>query len=141
MRAELKISKKLLFHLNLYGHSETNPKLMRILLTSLYTKVDFGYTTNGNYINGGWTKISKDTFIEVKKSNKRYKMINTFGIPISPKKHKFKSTKDWQYYSLYFEPIPHNDCVLNIIETENGTPNDFNYYNIELKMADAIEVV
>ena len=33
-----------------------------------------------------------------------------------------------------------NDCVLNIIEVENGTPNDFNYYNIELKMDNGIEL-
>jgi len=41
---------------------------------------------------------------------------------------------------LIFPPIPQNDSVLNIIEVENGTPNDFNYYNIELKMADGIEL-
>jgi hypothetical protein len=30
--------------------------------------------------------------------------------------------------------------LINIIEELNGNKNDFNYYNIELKMADAIEI-
>jgi hypothetical protein len=31
--------------------------------------------------------------------------------------------------------------VLNIVEEEKGTPNDFNYYNIDLKMVDGIEIL
>ncbi len=30
--------------------------------------------------------------------------------------------------------IPQKDCTVNIVEIENGTANDFNYYGIELKM-------
>ena len=33
------------------------------------------------------------------------------------------------------------DAVINLIEIENGTPNDFNYYNIEINLSDAIEMV
>ena len=68
-------------------------------------------------------------------------MINADGITISPKKHNFKSNKDWQYYSLFFEPMEQKDCVINLIEKEKGTPNDFNYYNITLKIDEAIEVL
>jgi hypothetical protein len=37
-------------------------------------------------------------------------------------------------------PILQKDCTINIVEIENGTPNDFNYYGIAIKMADEIEI-
>jgi hypothetical protein len=67
-------------------------------------------------------------------------MTNTVGIAIATALRNFDSKKDWQYFSLFFPPIPQNDSLLNIIEVENGTPNDFNYYNIELKMCDGMEL-
>ena len=85
--------------------------------------------------------MAKDTFIENVETKKRYKMIKASGITIAPQKLNFQSNKDWQYYSLYFEPMEQNDAVINLIEIENGTPNDFNYYNIEINFSDAIEMV
>lgn len=141
MITKQKNTKKILFQLNRMGHSETNPVLLRILLTAEYTKVDFGYTTTNKYIKGGWIKMSKDTFIENVEIKKRYKMIKASGITIAPQKHNFQSNKDWQYYSLFFEPMEQKDAVINLIEKERGTPNDFNYYDIEIKLSDAIEMV
>lgn len=85
--------------------------------------------------------MAKDTFIENVETKKRYKMIKAEGITIAPQKHNFQSNKDWQYYSLFFEPMEQKDAVINLIEIENGTPNDFNYYNIEINLSDAIEMV
>ena len=141
MITKQKNTKKILFQLNRMGHSETNPILLRMLLTPEYTKVDFGYTTTNKYIRGGWIKMAKDTFIENVEIKKRYKMIKASGITIAPQKLNFQSNKDWQYYSLYFEPMEQKDAVINLIEIENGTPNDFNYYNIEINLSDAIEMV
>ena len=45
-----------------------------------------------------------------------------------------------QYFSLFFPPIKQKDTLINIIEVLNGNKNDFNYYNVELKMADGIEI-
>ena len=141
MITKQKNTKKILFQLNRMGHSETNPILLRMLLTPEYTKVDFGYTTTNKYIKGGWIKMAKDTFIENVETKKRYKMIKASGITIAPQKLNFQSNKDWQYYSLFFEPMEQKDAVVNLIEIENGTPNDFNYYNIEINLSDAIEMV
>ena len=141
MITKQKNTKKILFQLNRMGHSETNPILLRMLLTPECTKVDFGYTTTNKYIKGGWIKMAKDTFIENVETKKRYKMIKASGITIAPQKHNFQSNKDWQYYSLFFEPMEQKDAVVNLIEIENGTPNDFNYYNIEINLSDAIEMV
>jgi hypothetical protein len=141
MKTQSHKNKNIAFHLEAEGHAKTNPILLRISITSEYTKVDFGYTTSDIYIRGGWIKISPNTFIENASNKKRYKMIDASGITIAPKKHNFKSNKDWQYYSLYFEPMEQKDCILNIIEKENGTLNDFNYYNIEIKMSEGLEIM
>ena len=123
------------------GDGESNPLLLRISLFPELTKIDFGYITTEKYDNGGWIKISPNTFIENSESKKRYAMTNAIGITIAPELRNFESKKDWQYFSLYFPPIPQKDCMLNIVEVENGTPNDFNYHNIVLKMADGIEII
>jgi hypothetical protein len=34
-----------------------------------------------------------------------------------------------------------HDCSINIIEVENGTPNDFNYYGIKLRMEEGMEIL
>lgn len=140
MITNLKKIKKMLFQLNRMGHSETNPILLRMLLTPEYTKVDFGYTTTNKYIRGGWIKMAKETFIENVATKKRYKMLKATGITIAPEKHNFQSNKDWQYYSLFFEPMEQIDCTINLIEIEKGTKNDFNYYDIKLKLDDSLEI-
>lgn len=136
-----KNTKKILFQLNVLGHSETNPILLRMLVTPEFTKVDFGYTTTNKYIRGGWIKMAKETFIENVATKKRYKMIKASGITIAPQKHNFQSNKDWQYYSLFFEPMKQKDAVINLIEKEKGTENDFNYYDVTLKISEAMEVI
>jgi hypothetical protein len=134
-------NKSLVFHYNSIGHGRTTPKLLRILLTPEFTKIDFGYITNSIYINGGWIKMAPTTFIENTISKERYILTKAEGIPIAPIKHNFQSQKDWRYFSLYFPPIPQENCTINIIEKINGTPNDFNYYDVELKITDGIEIV
>ena len=137
----LQNNKKLVFHLNMLGHGESNPILLRINLFPEITKVDFGYITTEKYNNGGWIKISPDTFIENAETKERYTMTNAIGITIAPAKRNFESNKDWQYFSLYFPPMKQKDTTINIIEKIRGNKNDFNYYNIPLKMQDGIEVL
>ena len=137
----IKNNKKLVFHLNMLGHGESNPILLRINLFPELTKIDFGYITTDKYYNGGWIKISPDTFIEDTVTKERYTLTNATGITIAPAKRNFESKKDWQYFSLFFPPIKQKDTLINIIEKVKGSKNDFNYYNIELKMADAIEIL
>jgi hypothetical protein len=137
----IKNNKKLVFNLNMLGHGASNPVLLRINLFPEFTKVDFGYITTDKYDYGGWIKISPDTFIENVVTKERYVLTNATGITIAPAKRNFESKKDWQYYSLFFPPIKQNDTVINIIEKVKGNKNEFNYYNIELKMSEAIEII
>ena len=136
----MKNSKKLVFNLNVLGHGESNPVLLRINLFPEVTKIDFGYITTDKYINGGWIKISPDTYIENVVTKERYVMTKAIGITVAPALRNFESKKDWQYFSLFFPPIKQKDTLINIIEVLNGNKNDFNYYNIDLKMEDGIEI-
>lgn len=136
----IKKNKKLVFNLNVIGHGESNPILLRISLYPEITKIDFGYVTTDKYNYGGWIKIAPETFIENTVTKERFVLTNAVGITLAPAKRNFESNKDWQYFSLYFPAIPQKDCTLNIIEKIKGNKNDFNYYNVALKMENAIEM-
>ena len=136
----IKKNKKLVFNLNIIGHGESNPILLRISLYPEITKIDFGYVTTDKYNYGGWIKIAPETFIENTVTKERFVLTNAVGITLAPAKRNFESNKDWQYFSLYFPALPQKDCTLNIIEKIKGNKNDFNYYNVPLKMENAIEI-
>jgi hypothetical protein len=76
-------------------------------------------------------RIHPDTFFKDKKSGRQFKMIKAEGIPITPEKFHFTTKTDWQYFSLFFEPLPLKDCIIDIIEpdqtvvVENGNNFDF----------------
>jgi hypothetical protein len=136
-----KNDKKLVFHIEKFGHGESNPILLRINLFPEFTKVDFGYTTTDTYNYGGWIKISSKTYIEIVETKERFVLTHAVGITIAPAKRNFESNRDWQYFSLYFPPIKQTNSTINIVEKINGNKNEFNYYDIELKMEDGLEVL
>jgi hypothetical protein len=131
----------LLFEIPELDTQKKNPKVLRILISKDFTRIDFGYTTPWYYDKGGWIKISSKTYLQIEGSNEKYELKNAAGIAVAPKRINFESTEDWQFFTLYFEPIPQKDCTLNMIEAEKPTPNDFNYYGIVLKMKEGVEVL
>ena len=137
----IKKDKNLVFHFNMLGDGETNPILLRISLFTELTKIDFGYITTDKYNNGGWIKIAPETYIENVETKERFTMTKAVGITIAPAKRNFESKKDWQYFSLFFPPMKQKDTFINIIEKIKGNKNDFNYYNIELKIKDGVDVL
>jgi hypothetical protein len=134
-------NESLLFEIPMLDTPKQNPTVLRVLLTKEFTRIDFGYTTPWYYDKGGWIKIAPKTYLENKETKEQYKLKEASGISIAPKRINFESTEDWQFFSLYFEPIPMKDCVLNMIEAEKPTPNDFNYYGIELKLNEGIGIL
>jgi hypothetical protein len=130
-----------------------NPTLLRITITPSFTKVDFGYSTfNSIYNNGGWIQISPETYMRERNGKKVYKLLNTNGISFSPNKHYFESQRDWQFYSLYFEAIPQEDGVYEIIEPEfmedkeeisaahHVSGENFDFFNIQIDMVKAVQI-
>lgn len=129
----------LLFELNVPLNINENPLLLRIIVSQDATRIDFGYSATSRYIKGGWIRMSPEAYIQLDGSAKKYSLKEAEGITLAPDRINFKSTKDWQFFTLYFEPIPMKDAILNIIEEENPSPNDFNYYGIKLCMAEGVE--
>jgi len=120
---------------------KSNPTLLRILLSEQFTQIDFGYAAPWMYIKGGWIDIAPKTYIKIVDSKEKFKLINALNIPISPERHDFETKSDWKVFSLFFEPIPIKDCVIEIIEKENPNKNNFNYYKISLENVKQIEMV
>lgn len=122
------------------NQAKSNPEILRVILSDQYTRIDFGYVAPWIYVRGGWITIAPHTFIKVNGSSKYYKLIEAKNIPLAPEQFEFESTEDWRVFSLYFEPIPIKDCQFDIIEEENPTQNDFNFYNIMITINNKSEV-
>jgi hypothetical protein len=121
--------------------AKTNPQLLRVLLHPACTQLDFGYAAPKLYDRGGWIRIAPHTYLRVQGSPLKYKMLEAINIRVAPDLVEFESQQDWQVFSLLFEPIPLRDCSIDMIEEENPTPNDFNFYNIRLTNLKTVTVL
>jgi hypothetical protein len=130
-----------------FRNANNNLQLLRITITKNETKVDFGYQATSYYTNGGWIKISPKTFIRPKGSSQKLVLTNATNIPYGPEKLHFNSSIEWRYFSLHFpslldlkdskksmmfESTSLAVDAIDLIEAENGTENDFNFYDIQL---------
>lgn len=131
-----------------HSHVNDNLQLLRITVTNLETKVDFGYQATSYYTNGGWIKISPKTFIRPKGTNKKLILTNATNIPYGPEKLHFNSSIEWRFFSLHFPSIledvdnkksftfervsPRTIDSIDLIENEKGDDTDFNFYGIRL---------
>lgn len=120
---------------------KNNPKVLRVILSAKFTRIDFGYVAPWIYDKGGWIKIAPYTFVQVQGSSKRYGLLEAENIPVSPARLDFASTEDWQVFTLYFEAIPVHDCVMDIIEEESPSTRDFNFYGITLSNVLSCEII
>lgn len=132
---KVKKQQSLIFHASNQKGENNNATILRITINREHTKIDFGYQATSYYTKGGWIKMNPNSFVEVKETKKRYQLTKTDNIPIAPARLDFETTRDWRYFSLYFEPIPLVKCIIDVIEEEDGTPNDFNYYQIKIDPA------
>ena len=137
----IKRNKTLLLELNEIRKPNTNLVLLRSILDNEYTRIDFGYIATPYFIKGGWIRISADTYVSIQGEDKKYRLTHADNIPIAPDHFHFKSNKDWQYFSLYFEPLPIENMMIDIIEAENPDENDFNYYGIDFNVDTAAEIL
>jgi hypothetical protein len=118
-----------------------NVQLLRIILDPEQTRVDLGYQATSHYTRGGWVRMSDATFIRVHPDGQKLKITGSENIPIGKPKHEFTTTKDWLYFSLYFPPIPFKTCLIDLIEKDNSDGTDFNFYDIQLNISEAIKLL
>lgn len=95
------------------------------------TVVNFTYTSNDNYVNGGWVMINPNIIIKETSGERKYKLIKSEGMPLSPNKHTFSFNGEKLRFKLYFPKIDNKIKSIDIIESENNEVF-FNFYGISL---------
>ena len=132
---------KYLFSAPLHKTTCTYVQLLRIILDKEHTRIDLGYQATDYYDKGGWVRMSEKTYIRVFPDGDKLTITGTENIPKGTTKHEFKTTKDWLYFSLYFPPIPFKSCNIELIEKEKSDGTDFNFYDIQLRISEAIKLL
>ena len=118
-----------LFNPSVYDRN-TSAKIQTIDLNEEYTRIEFKYTSSQEYINGGWIKMERNSFIRDTLSKRTYPLLFALNIPIAPEKFHFRRKGQVHYYTLVFPALPKSTKAIDIIEKE-APGNYFNYYNIE----------
>jgi len=118
-----------LFNPTVYDRN-TSAKIQTIDLNEEYTRIEFKYTSSQEYINGGWIKMERNSFIRDTLSKRTYPLLFALNIPIAPEKFHFRRKGQVHYYTLVFPALPKSTKTIDIIEKE-APGNYFNYYNIE----------
>ena len=126
-----------LFNPSVYDRN-TSAKIQTIDLNEEYTRIDFKYTSSQEYINGGWIKMERNSFIRDTLSKRTYPLLFALNIPIAPEKFHFRRKGQVHYYTLVFPALPKSTKAIDIIEKE-APGNYFNYYNIEYQRWITIE--
>ena len=129
---EKKLS-ELIFNPMIRKRTLKNIQVLRLELDEKFTRIDFAYLSGTKYINGGWFQIHATCFIKPVNSDLKLSLIKAVNIPLAPKKHFFKTTKDCLYYTLYFPPLPNNTKAIDIIEMETNDSNYFNFYGVSVE--------
>lgn len=105
---------------------DTQVRIFGIEANERFTAVYMSWT-NTQY-HGGWYHINKDSYISDPKTGEKYALKTTENCAITPEKTMidYGQTKE---FTLYFEPIPADVTLIDIIE-----PGDSNwkFYGIEL---------
>ena len=118
-----------LFNPSVYDRN-TSARIQSIDLNEEYTRIEFKYTSSQEYINGGWIKMERNSFIRDTLSKRTYPLLFALNIPIAPEKFHFRRKGQVHYYTLVFPALPKSTKAIDIIEKE-APGNYFNYYNIE----------
>lgn len=121
-----------LYNLPAYKTDTDLPKLLRIILTSKYTRIDFGYQCNTNMIKCSGVTIHSKTYLRIHKTEEKHLLLRSENIPVKPDRHHFKSSVDKLHFSLFFPPLPDRTLTFDLIEEESDTSGLFNYFNIRI---------
>lgn len=131
----------LITHNNLFSQIVFNPfvasqdfsefTIDKIEVKDNFTIVDFTFTSNDDFICGGWVQINPDIILKESSGVKVYKMLKSEGMPLSPKKHIFSFNGEKLKFKLYFPKIDKNIKTIDIIESENNT-GFFNFFGISV---------
>lgn len=129
--------KTLIWHLDV---RRKTLQLLRVTLNEFTTRLDFGYQMDTMYDYDWWINIDPNTHLLTSASTKKFRMQDQLNIATAPNKNMYKARTDWQFFSLFFAPLPPEDQKISLIEFETATRTGFNMYDIELKLKDSMEM-
>jgi hypothetical protein len=113
-------------------------QLLRITLTERTTRLDLGYQANDEFYSRWWINIYRETHLLTSASDRKFHMQDQKDIVTAPNKVFYESRTDWQFFSLFFAPLPLVDQHISMIESEKLDKNNFNFYEIPLLIKDSI---
>ncbi|WP_256009837.1 hypothetical protein [Desertivirga xinjiangensis] len=100
--------------------------ITKVEFTKQHTIVSFEHLNNN-----GWIRLDPKIYINTP-DGKRYHYVKSEGISISPQMYYFKPDEKKHSFIVYFQPIPSDTRLFDIIEVEPGTKFDFNFYGVDL---------
>lgn len=112
--------------------SDAEVEILRIEFNDECTRIDFLYHLPAKLGNWGWVQISKYTFIRGVGTKKKLRLLKVENITIAPDKHFLKRKNEVLSYTLFFPALPKNCEKIDIIESESGATNLFNFYGVSL---------
>jgi len=97
--------------------SGMSTRIMSIKLTQEYTRFEIKGSCNDITVDGNCLQIEAKTFMYGVVSERKYKLIKSFGVPFKPNFKGFKEGQKVYYFSLIFEPLPFFEKQIDIKET------------------------
>ena len=96
--------------------------------TDQFTIVSFEEVLRGD---SSWARVNKEIFLQTDQNNKHYNFIKAENISIAPVKTYFASTGKNLSFKVYFEKIPQDVKLIDIVERA-GANGFFNFYKVNL---------
>lgn len=99
----------------------------KVELTKDFTIISFEHLNNNN----GWIRLNPG--IKIKSGSKEFAFLKAEGIPLDPDSYQFADGVEKHAFKVYFQRIPKEIKLFDVIEAEPGTRYDFNFYGVDLK--------
>lgn len=116
-----------------YVERQSSPNIIMMKIEKLYecTKIYFYYKNpfESSGWSSGWVNFNKNTFL-LTPDGKKYKILSSEGIPLSPEMYRFKNKGESVTFCLIFPPLP-NSC--NSFSLSESVYDGFSFNNVELR--------
>lgn len=101
--------------------------ITKVEFTRQHTIISFEHLNNNN----GWIRLSPNIHLKTS-DGKKYNYIKAEGISIAPAKDQFTEGEEKRAFTVYFQPLPKNVKVFDILEAVPGSRYDFNFYGVNI---------
>lgn len=128
------IGKNLIHNPKVWGiHNNPHISILKIVTKlNAYTQIDFLHVASENrYCHNGMVTIVNDIYIRPSDTDIRLNVIEMVGIDFFPKR-KLLDKNEICSYSIYFEPLPNETELIDIIEYNGDLTGHNNFTLVSL---------